>query len=286
MVHRRLGKRHGFTLVEALVLIALILVLLGLLAPAVMKVRESASVTECQNNLRQLGTGFRNYEVYHRKMPPYSTGFPPGTPAGNWLAHMLPFMEAEAFGKAGPPPPLAQCAPCVPPRIVTSPLAKGQLPVLHCHSDPSPIGYWSTTNYLANWYALSHGSGGYFAPAQQLNSLSNGLTHTVIFAEAYRVCDSLERMSMSAIWYHNFGITQQAKPSDDLSYLPNDYTMFQVRPRRPGDCDKWRTQTPHAAMNVCLADGSVRTVQAGISPQTWKQVLKTTPWGGPLGGDW
>jgi hypothetical protein len=53
--------------------------------------------------------------------------------------------------------------------------------------------------------------------------------------------------------------------------------MFQVRPTAapgPQGCDPWRTQTPHAAMHVSLADGSVRSVSGDIDPLNWKKALK------------
>jgi competence protein ComGC len=281
--------RRAVTLLEVLVVIATAAVLFGLLLPAILSVREAAQIAQCQNNLHQLGISFHSYEADVGKMPPYTTGYPPGTPHGNWLSYLLPYLDAEVIAQHHVPAP-PPCPTCPQTKIQGSALTKEQLSFLTCPSDPSANldTYWGTTNYLANWYALSGGAGGYFAPARRLDTLTNGLSNTVVFAEGYKVCDNLVRMSLTAIWYHNFGITQQGKPSDDPVYLPNDYTMFQAKPTPlagPNACDKWRTQTPHPAMNVCLADGSVRSVSAGISPLTWKQVLKSGQQA-PPGNDW
>lgn len=55
-------RRHsGFTLIELLVVIAIIAILAAILFPVFAQARESARLTSCASNLRQIGTAFRMY---------------------------------------------------------------------------------------------------------------------------------------------------------------------------------------------------------------------------------
>ncbi len=56
-----LMRRHGFSLTETLVALAIVAVLLVLLMPATMWVREMMRATACTNNLRQAGVDIRRY---------------------------------------------------------------------------------------------------------------------------------------------------------------------------------------------------------------------------------
>jgi prepilin-type N-terminal cleavage/methylation domain-containing protein/prepilin-type processing-associated H-X9-DG protein len=96
---RGLKPRDGWTLVELIVVIAIVAILLSLLLPAVQKVREAANRARCLDNLRQVGLAAHGY---HGVMG----SFPPGleTKKGkaaylylSWLARLLPYVEQTSL---------------------------------------------------------------------------------------------------------------------------------------------------------------------------------------------
>ncbi|MCI0460175.1 MAG: DUF1559 domain-containing protein [Gemmataceae bacterium] len=94
-------QSRGFTLLELLVVSAILAVLLGLLLAAVQRVREAANRLACTNNLKQLALAIHAYHDTQRVFPANSLQsqsvlegtFGPRTKAWSWLSRLLPYLE-------------------------------------------------------------------------------------------------------------------------------------------------------------------------------------------------
>ena len=93
-------KRPAFTLVEILVVIAIIGLLVALLLPAIGAAREAARRMDCSNRIRQIGLAMSNYESVYQKLPAMRLGNvsangPYARTSG--LVMILPYLEQSAL---------------------------------------------------------------------------------------------------------------------------------------------------------------------------------------------
>lgn len=199
--------RQGVSLVEVLVVVAIIGLLAALLFPAIQSTRESARRSSCTNNVRQIGIAVELHESAKGFFPssfrsPSDAGVPSGSTDG-WSAHvmLLPFLEEQVtqdridlngtFDE--------NFAPVVNVKEGARPISAVRVPVYLCPSeardqvrfeDGQPRHY--PLNYGVNlgvWFvfdpATERGGSGSFYPNSELQPqhFSDGLSKTLMLAE-------------------------------------------------------------------------------------------------------
>jgi prepilin-type N-terminal cleavage/methylation domain-containing protein/prepilin-type processing-associated H-X9-DG protein len=193
-------KRRAFTLVELLVVLAIIGVLTALLLPAIGIARESARRTDCLNRLKQLGLALHNYESANRHLPSGSNSREYNAtiayPFFRWsaLAHLTPYLEESAAHNL-----LDMNVPLYGYGTgfqIFPQNAVGLMSMIAGFLCPSDLGQAVSTTFAPTNYAACAGSGmGGGTPFQsdglffinsqiRISQITNGLSKTVAMSES------------------------------------------------------------------------------------------------------
>jgi Tfp pilus assembly protein PilE len=130
---------RGATLIEALVVFAILGILTGMLLVTVQRARETAHRLSCMNNLKQLGVAVHDYHNDHAFLPPYADQDPVVSRLKytSWFTHLLPYVGHAALHRQL--------------RLgMRGEARRARFALLLCPSDPSAgddPGDWGETNY-------------------------------------------------------------------------------------------------------------------------------------------
>lgn len=269
-----LPNRSGFSLLELLVVLAILSLLLGLILAAVQNVRAAAARADCLNRMKQVGLALQQFHGSHNRLPPgLSIRSEKGRyPYLGWTARILSYLEhqpifAEAeFAFASDPDPLVFYGHAPHARLLATPI-----PNFACPSDPRVPGPGQVgivtvahTSYLGveGTNQFLHDGLLFLDSNIRFADVHDGLSQTLCVGERPPSADL--RMGW---WYRGWGQNKNGSAEMILGVreINETRTECEIQGHRfsPGridrHCDFFHFWSLHSGgANFAFADGSVR----------------------------
>ncbi len=299
-------SRPGYGLFQLLVVIALLALLLGLMLPAVFKVRLAAARMQSSNNLKQIGLAVHNYASVN------NDSLPPGVDDKQFsvLFQLLPYLEQDNLYKAVDK--TVDCDDKANAKVRSS-IIKTYLSPSDSLNENAPAG---GTNYFAmTGSKMSIGDNdGLFCRNNKFNigNIPDGSSNTVLFVEMLRgdggkKAESVQRQHVRL----KAGDLANLKDTDGVKDFENGKNIVANRGSAWID-GRFLRATTNATRGmldkkpdvdcggegglagvrmvgdgtlVVLGDGSVRSISPKLSFVTWQNACHASD-GNVLGADW
>jgi hypothetical protein len=246
-----------------LVVIAIIAILIGMLVPAVHKVRTSAARTEATNNLKQLGIACHNaHDSNNGRTPPMYGKY--GGQDGTVFFHLLPHLEQNSLWKMG-----QDAARQMPLKVLQHPADSTnntdgvfQLTIATdippWAVDPSPN--WGLSSFAANWQFFGD-------KGTRFPHVTDGTSTTIMFNEKYAVAKNGGKVTGAALW--GYGVVPTLSVAQRLAMSPPP--KFPTTPGASPDLDYMYAKAWWARTGFVNNPGSAGTL--GQWPNTSTQLV-------------
>jgi prepilin-type N-terminal cleavage/methylation domain-containing protein/prepilin-type processing-associated H-X9-DG protein len=270
------GGKLGFTLLETLIVIAIIAVLVGIAVPAIQRVRDLAARAACASNLRQLATGVHLFADVRQQLPqgcdfpflhsPRDLGWQAGI---SWHTSILPFVEQEPLWKAAWEAHVQDPSGETPAHMS---VRANTIRLYRCPSDPRELGGfptgtpWGLASYVGVAGTHVRANDGVFHRnfSVRFGDITDGTSNTLMIGERPPGPNGI-----FGSWYADWGSTicqlSQIFGAEKNAWVPYQATDCEFwggwfRPGRFEDaCDVNHFWSLHAGgANFSFADGSVR----------------------------
>jgi prepilin-type processing-associated H-X9-DG protein len=264
---------------ELVVVIAISGTLMGLILPAVQKIREAANRLSCQNNLKQIGLAFHNHQCqlgylpsggwYALAPPTYSFGVPQqGTrQAAGWAFQILPYLEAENTWRGGQATNdigRAVVAIGTTNKLFFCPSRRGPQTVTYQDNYQPPLTRGLIIHALCDYAASNKEGTGVVRQAlpHKITDITDGTSNTLLVSEKRLNLAYLGRKQQDDNQGYTAGFNYDTVRKTSRPPLPDYRAAF-------GTGGGLFGSSHTGGLNMVLADGSVRFVSYAISQQTF-----------------
>jgi prepilin-type N-terminal cleavage/methylation domain-containing protein/prepilin-type processing-associated H-X9-DG protein len=306
MLRSRVG-RPGFSLIELCVVIGILGIMVGLLLPAVQRVRESAARAQCMNSEKQVALAWHNYSSAHESKFAPLVQCPVSTVTMFFL--LLPYLEQDNVYRAVYNADLATNFPLSwETNIPGYPVSDGHyfldsygtVPQYYCPSDPDLASLCtSNSSYGVNYQLVgteNPGPGYYDGYSELYNwtspytmaTVPDGLSNTVLLGEMRSPYTSWTYPAAYPFpTYAMFGYIYPDKAhGGNDSWHKLDANAMKPPLINTPTSDPGRPWSPHpGGMVTAMADGSVRITNGSVTDATWLAVLMPAD-GATPGSEW